>query len=122
MADITPYESPLTLEIAIENGNLTVVDFTGAAARTDAKFLMLWLHGKSEETVKAYTAEITKFYAVVCKSLKDTTLEDLQAFSDSLLHLKPTSRARALAAVKSALSFGVKTGYLQVNVGAAVKL
>jgi integrase/recombinase XerD len=35
---------------------------------------------------------------------------------------KPSSQARTLAAIKSLLSFGQRTGYLQMNVGAAVKL
>jgi hypothetical protein len=49
------------------------------------------------------------------------TLGDVQAFADSLTG-KPSSRARTLAAVKSLLSFGQRTGYLPLNVGAAVKL
>lgn len=49
-------------------------------------------------------------------------LEDFQHFMDSLVAMKPSSRARAIACVKSALSFGVKTGYLTFNVGAVVKL
>ena len=49
-------------------------------------------------------------------------LADVQAFIDSLASLKASSRTRAVAALKSCLSFAVKTGYLQFNVGAAVKL
>lgn len=101
MSDIVAYEDPQQI---------------------DAPFLRLWLHGKSEKTQTAYSADMHKFYTLVHKSLRATTLEDLQAFSDSLAHLKPTTRARAMAALKSALSFGVKTGYLQVNVGTVVKL
>ena len=63
-----------------------------------------------------------KFYDFVGKSLQDVTLEDFQAFIDSLADLKPTSRNRAIATVKSALSFGVKTGWLKINVGTVVKL
>lgn len=101
MADIVVYESPQEI---------------------DARFLLLWLHGKSEKTIEAYRADILRFYGCVNTSLQAATLEDLQTFSDSLIHLKPTTRARALAAVKSALSFGLKTGYLKVNVGAALPL
>src|SRR5207244_11795447 len=61
-------------------------------------------------------------YQCVHKSLRETTLEDLQAFKNSLVTLKPASRAQILASVKSALTFGVKSGYLQVNVGLLVKL
>ncbi len=96
-------------------------DITIYQAR-DESFLPVWLFGKSEKTQRAYRADINRFYAIVGRSLRDTTLEDLQTFSNSLVHLKPASRNRAIAAVKSALSFGVKTGYLQVNVGAVMKL
>jgi integrase/recombinase XerD len=49
------------------------------------------------------------------------TLGDLQTFADSLIG-KPSSRSRTLAAVKSLLAFGQRTGYLALNVGAALKL
>lgn len=122
MTDIVPFEPPLTLEITLDDATLYSVKFTGDAPRTDAKFLALWLHGKSAKTVEAYTKDITRFYDTIHKSLQETTLEDLQAFDTSLAHLKSASRARTLAALKSALTFGVKTGYLQFNVGAALKL
>jgi integrase/recombinase XerD len=88
----------------------------------DAAFLATWLHGKSEKTQRAYTADMQRFYSHVGKPLRLVTLPDLQDYADSLASLKPTSRARALASVKSALSFGVRSGYLRVNVGLLVKL
>jgi integrase/recombinase XerD len=65
---------------------------------------------------------MARFYAVVGLPLAQVRLADLQAYSDSLSGLKASTRCRALAAVKSALSFGVKSGYLPVNVGLMVKL
>src|SRR5919197_5643927 len=50
------------------------------------------------------------------------SLFDLETFADSLENLAPSSRARTLAAVKSLLAFGQRTGYLPLNVGAALKL
>jgi len=88
----------------------------------DKGFLDTWLHGKSEKTQRAYISDMRKFYAHVGKSLQDVTLEDFQGFINSLQELKPTSRNRAIATVKSALSFGVKTGWLPINVGIVVKL
>src|SRR5258707_15333818 len=90
----------------------------------DAAFLALWLYGKSEKTQRAYTVDMLRFYREVGKPLQQVTLADLQAYADSLVTqgLKTTSQARALATVKSALSFGVKSGYLTVNVGLLVKL
>jgi hypothetical protein len=49
------------------------------------------------------------------------TLGDSQAFADSPIG-KPSSRSRTLAAVKSLLAFGQRTGYLALSVGAALKL
>jgi site-specific recombinase XerD len=54
--------------------------------------------------------------------LAEVQLVDVQAFIDSLAPLKVSSQARAVAALKSCLSFAVKTGYLQFNVGAVLKL
>ncbi len=88
----------------------------------DATFLDLWLRGKSEKTQRAYRADMQKFYAIVGKPLREVTLQDMYTFVDALAELKPASRNRAVAAVKSALSFGLKSGYLKVNVGLLVKL
>ena len=56
------------------------------------------------------------------KLLRHLTLGDLQAYQDSLQHLATASQARRLSSIKSLLSFGQKTGYLSVNVGAAIFL
>jgi site-specific recombinase XerD len=46
----------------------------------------------------------------------------VQAYQDSLAGLATASQARRLSSVKSLLSFGHKTGYLAVNVGAPIRL
>ena len=99
-----------------------MTDITVYQPDRDEQFLELWLHGKSEKTVRAYRADIHKFYTIVGKSLQEVTLADVCHFADSLVHLASASRNRAIAAVKSALSFGVKSGYLKVNVGLLMKL
>jgi integrase/recombinase XerD len=111
MSDITIYE-----------GQIPQIAEYQEPSQVDATFLDLWLDGKSEKTERAYRAEINAFYAYVGKPLCEVTLQDVQQFRKSLAHLKPTSRNRAVAAVKSALSFGLKSGYLAVNVGLLVKL
>jgi len=88
----------------------------------ESDFISLWLHDRPEKTVSAYRAEIERFLAFVGKPLPTVTLADVQAFKDSLAHLAPASRNRALAAVKSALSFGVEIKYIPTNVGLLVKL
>jgi len=90
-------------------------------AATDDQLVELWLHGRSPHTRRAYRADSERFRAFVGKPLAMVTLGDLQAFADSLTG-KPSSRSRTLAAVKSLLAFGQRTGYLALNVGAALKL
>ena len=90
-------------------------------AETDEHLVELWLHGRSRHTRRAYRADSERFRTFVAKPLAMVTLGDLQAFADSLAG-KPSSRSRTLAAVKSLLAFGQRTGYLALNVGAALKL
>lgn len=89
---------------------------------TDERIVDLWLHGRSPHTQRAYRADIARFLTFVATPLATLTLGDVQAFADSLEGLAPSSRARTLAAIKSLLAFGQRTGYLPLNVGAAVKL
>jgi site-specific recombinase XerD len=111
-----------TESTSIDESQALVQSTVQVAMEHDAAFLATWLHGKSEKTRRAYESDIRKFYASVGKSLAQVQLADVQAFIDSLASLKVSSQTRAVAALKSCLSFAVKTGYLQLNVGAAVKL
>ncbi|HEY2594715.1 MAG TPA: tyrosine-type recombinase/integrase [Chloroflexota bacterium] len=88
---------------------------------TDAQLVELWLHGKSLHTQRAYRTEAERFLSFVARPLRSVTLMDLQAYADSLGGA-PATRIRALAAVKSLLTFGQRTGFLVLNVGAALKL
>jgi integrase/recombinase XerD len=99
----------------------TLLTASPRAAATDDQLVVLWLHGRSRHTQRAYRADSERFRAFVAKPLAMVTLGDLQAFADSLIG-KPSSRSRTLAAVKSLLAFGQRTGYLALNVGAALKL
>jgi len=93
-------------------------------AMRDDQLVNLWLHGRSRHTQRAYRADVARFLAFVATPLPTVTLGDLQAFADALAQqaLAPSSRVRTLAAVKSLLAFGQRTGYLPLNVGAALKL
>ena len=88
---------------------------------TDEKLVELWLHGKSRHTQRAYRLDAERFLSFVARPLRAVTLADLQAYADSLSGA-PATRIRALSAVKSLLTFGQRTGFLVLNVGAAVKL
>jgi len=105
-------------EVPIEPGA------TLTAGEVDLRIVRLWLHGKSPQTQRAYRRHSAEFRSFTGKDLASVTLDDLQAFDTSLQRpgLCVSSRARALAAVKSLLSFGQKIGALQFNVGAALEL
>ena len=110
-----------TITIFDNDSNSSEVTLTGISMQ-DSLFLQSWLHGRSKKTIQAYLSDILRLYACTGKTLQSITLEDFQDFINSLAHLSPASRARITASVKSALSFGLKTGYLQVNVGTVVRL
>ncbi len=91
----------------------------------DARLVELWLSLKtSPHTRRAYAAEAARFLAFVKRPLSWITLIDLQAWAQQLEQgsLKPASQNRAITALKSLFSFAQETGYLPLNVGAAVKL
>lgn len=90
--------------------------------RADMLLIESWLHDKGEHTQRAYQRDVRLFFELVEKPLQQVTLRDVQHFDDSLKHLADTTRARSLATIKSLLSFAEKTGYLSLNVGAALKL
>jgi integrase/recombinase XerD len=121
MKDIATVQEMTTIDFILPTGQ-TLTESLPIAAEIDATFLKTWLHGKSEKTQRAYLADIHKLYAHTGIPLQRLTLPDFHSFIDSLAGLKPTTIARATAAVKSALSFGVKSGYLQINIGSIVKL
>lgn len=106
-------------EIVVSRG----FDLRGQAdAASDDQLVAIWLHGRSEHTVRAYRADVQRFRARAGKALRAVTLSDLQEFADSLEGLEPASRYRALSAVKSLLGFGNQTGYLPFDVGRALRL
>ena len=87
----------------------------------DQEVISMWLHGRSEHTQHAYNQDVHKLLSFTDKTLQDTTLQDLQRFSDSLDDLSDATRSQSLNAVKSLLSFAHELGYVQFNVGAALK-
>lgn len=89
----------------------------------DKQIIQMWLHERPANTQAAYLRDIENLLRFIAPAtLRTLTLLDLQAFSDSLADLADTSRSRQLSAAKSLLSFAHRTGYVQVNVGAALRL
>lgn len=90
----------------------------------DRKLVELWLHGASEETQRAYLGDVVQLLQFAAKPLHELSLGDLQDFRDALEEAgaSPATVRRKLSSVKSALSFGFKTGGLPLNVGAALRM
>src|SRR5947209_3231984 len=88
----------------------------------DDELVRRWLRSYlSDHTRDAYARDVARFRAFVQKPLAAVGIDELQDFADSLTG-QPTSRARQLAAVKSLLGHGHRTGVLPLNVGAQLKL
>ena len=88
---------------------------------TDGQLIDMWLHGHPETTQRAYRGDVALFLCSVARPLPFVTLQDLQGYADSLAG-KDSTKARRLASIKSLLSFGHRTGYLQFDVGGALRL
>jgi integrase/recombinase XerD len=113
-------------------------------AETDAQVLAMWLHGAAANTRRAYERDTQDFFAHATRShatraeapppegghaserlpLRQVTLRHLQAWALALeaRGLKPATRARKLAAVKSLLTFAADIRYLAFNPGKALRL
>src|SRR3954447_10770199 len=120
--DTDPPALPAPATTAVAPAPLSRVEVLPAPEDNDARLTSLWLHGRSPATQRAYAADLAAFRALVPAPLRQVSLSDLQAYADSLAALAPTTQARRLSSVKSLLSFGQRTGFLPVNVGAAIRL
>jgi integrase/recombinase XerD len=90
---------------------------------TDAALVQLWLHGRPASTVRTYLAALDAFARdTEGKPLRSVTLADLQAHADALAGLKPATRAKRLAAVKSLFGFAARLGYLPLDPARALRL
>lgn len=121
MTELVPVDTGIILSLPLEDKSTLEVSLSSVAS-PDVAFLSTWLHGKASKTQRAYASDMARFYAVVGKPLREVTLMDFQQFINTLNDFQPTTRKRMIASIKSALSFGVKSGYLTFNVGAVVKL
>ncbi|WP_217697231.1 tyrosine-type recombinase/integrase [Virgibacillus siamensis] len=83
---------------------------------TDDKIIGLWLHGRSKNTIAAYSRDIRDFRKFIEKPLAKVTLEDLQRYADSLYHFSTGTIRRRLSSVKSLYAFGYRVNLLPVNV------
>ena len=115
---------PFLAEVAAESTEIVTRPATveqGRAANDD-ELVEIWLHGRSEHTVRAYRADVERFRVGAGKPLARVTLSDLQQFAIALEELATASRYRMLSAVKSLLAFGHRIGYLPFDVGRVLRL
>lgn len=94
------------------------------SATSDDELVDSWLRVKacnSPNTSEAYARIAGQFRAFFnYKPLASLTIDDLADYADSIKDAKISTQRQRLFAVKSLLSYGQKTGYLQFNVGAAL--
>lgn len=107
-----------------------VTDRSGAS--TDEQLVHLWIQTKqSARTREEYAREFKRFasYLSCGVSLRTVTFADLTSYKQQLestptkqgTPLKPATVARAVAAIKSLLTFAHELGYVTFNVGVALK-
>jgi integrase/recombinase XerD len=94
------------------------------SASRDDRLIERWLSRRSDRTAAAYRGDIRRFRARVPKALDEVSLADLEAFGNWLQQqgVAASSRKRALAAVRSLLTYGHHEGSLRTNAGALLKL
>lgn len=91
-------------------------------ADSDEHLIEMWIaKHTSPHTRRNYRMQADRFRAFVSKPIRLVRIGDVQAFAASLEELAPATRATAIASVKSLLTFGQEVGFLQFNVGKAVK-
>lgn len=103
-------------------GNSLPQQFVPKQADSDAQCVALWLHSKAARTQTEYRREIARFLAFTGAPLAWTTLQHVQDYADSLAGKSDSTRARAVATVKSLLAFSQRIGHTAFNVGACVPL
>ncbi len=92
-------------------------------ASVDNGLLRAWLYGKAKKTQIAYMRDVFTFYRTVQKPLLSIRRpDDLHELAHQLTNLKPSSRNRTMAAIKSVVTYGHKMGLLAFNAGSLVKL
>lgn len=88
----------------------------------DAPLIRSWLHARPATTRAVYAAAIAALRVDLKVNLAAATLDQLQAHADSLAHLAPRTQGKRLAAIRSFYAWHVRTGTLERNPAAALRL
>ncbi|HXP50224.1 MAG TPA: hypothetical protein VN922_09735, partial [Bacteroidia bacterium] len=120
MQEIQKY--PYRLEVEQKDGSCLEIDLP-SFAEIDALLLKSWLYGKAIKTQQVYMKDILRFYEHMERPILSIEKPDvIQQFVLKFTHLKPSSRNRTIAAIKSVVTYAHITGILKFNAGAVVKL
>lgn len=97
-----------------------------SGARNDDHLVELWLHGRPENTKRAYLRVARNFLAFCLAlstpvTLRDVTVAILVEWVKTLKG-KPSTLAHKISTIKSLFSYAHKTGYLVFNVGVALRV
>jgi integrase/recombinase XerD len=129
MQELTPQASTeifTNYSYMLENGENIDISLPAIVVEHDSRLVGLWLSSKSLKSQQAYAHEIARFYRIAQKPVQQVIIDDLYAFMKhpEVQKLKASSQSRALAAVKSLLTYAsnAAVGVLPVNVGVAIKL
>ena len=97
-----------------------------AEASDDAGLVALWVAKRTKPTTAAQYRRVGRrllaWLTAEGLTLRSLTFGQLLAFQATLATLAPSSQKAYLSATKSLLTFGQRTGYLALNVGAALEL
>ncbi len=127
MASDDPKTALSTVNPAIDPAVAALAELRDhSGARGDGELVDLWLRNrasKSVHTAAAYRADAGAFFDFLGArglTLRTLKLSALQDFTDAI-EGSPATRRRRISVVRSLLSFGARTGYLMMNVGAAIE-
>ncbi len=104
---------------SISNQQNQVVGFP-SGAKTDSQALAMWMWGKAESTQRKYSRVSREFFKWTGKSIRSTTLLDLQDFANCLAEEQKLSHNTVvgqLFVLKSLFTYTTKLGYTRINVG-----
>lgn len=103
-------------------GNELHPSLLDAQAVSEEELVTVWIRRhESVHTRRNYERQSARFRNFACKPLGACRIGDVQDYLISLGTLAPATRANAIAAVKSLLSFAHEIGYTRFNVGAVIK-
>jgi len=90
----------------------------------DSTLVQMWLSGKSKRTKELYIQVVSQFFEFVGRSLAEVLLEDVVQWRESLTYRGYTQNSISLkiSVIRSLFSYGLKAGYLNVNVTGLFKV